>query len=235
MARIVWLVSAVIVLGLIFGLTVPVVAQQGTAATTLIVPGQSIAGVVLGRSVSSTLGRLGQPSEMRVLREGAFYAFPRYGLNVYGSDGSVRAVSTTNSLLRTPEGIALGSNIADVKRVYGAQFTDAVVEGLMGVAFDQHGIAFGLDGVIVSIIVVYPPRTHASLPTSAPALTDPPAFMEIGLVALPRVENLKAFSPETQYMSVAGFLRYVVFQQTGHWLSQNEATRMLQEQHRTRL
>ncbi len=221
---------------LILGLTLPVVAQQPQGSPpVLIVPGQSLAGVTLGRSASSALGRLGRPAETRALRDSTLYAYPRYGMNVYVTDGVVRAVSTTNSLLRTSEGIALGSTVADVRRIYGGQFADAVVEGLMGMAYDQHGIAFGLDGVVVSIITIYPPRTQAAPPASAPAIATPTTQFEVGLVSLPRVENLKPFSPETQYMSVVGFLRYVVYQQTGTWLTHLEASRMLQEQLRTRL
>ncbi len=225
-----------IVTAVILGLALPVVAQQPPASPpVLIVPGQSIAGVALGRTVSATLGRLGQPTEMRSLRDGALYTFPRYGLNMYAADGAVRAISTTNSLLRTADGIALGSSVAEVRRVFGPQFSDAVVEGLMGIAYDQHGIAFGLDGSVVSVIIVYPPRTQAAPPAAAPALAAPPAQVDLALTSLPRVENLKPFSPETQYMSVAGFLRYVVYHQTGLWLTQNEASRMLQEQLRARL
>lgn len=225
-----------IVTAVILGLALPVVAQQPAAVPpVLIVPGQSIAGVALGRTVSATLGRLGQPAEMRALRDASLYTFPRYGLNMYAADGAVRAVSTTNSLLRTAEGIALGSNVAEVRRVFGQQFSDAVVEGLLGIAYDQLGIAFGLDGVVVSVIIVYPPRTAAALPASAAAFASTPAQIDLALTSLPRVENLKPFSPETQYMSVAGFLRYVVYHQTGQWLTQNEAFRMLQEQLRTRL
>ncbi|MBI3998774.1 MAG: hypothetical protein HY355_07040 [Armatimonadetes bacterium] len=252
MARGSWYLLA----ALILGLALPVVAQQPQAPPPiLIVPGQSIAGVTLGRSAPATLARLGQPMETRTLRDGMLYTYPRYGLNVYVTDGVVRAVSTTNSLLRTAEGIALGSTVADVRRVFGSQFSDAVVEGLMGIAYDQHGIAFGLDGVVVSVIIVYPPRTQAAPPSAAPAQapatqTAPvqaapvqPAApantvvtqVDLGLVVMPRVENLKPFSPETQYMSVVGFLRYVVYQQTGHWLTHTEATRMLQEQQRMRL
>lgn len=179
------------------------------------------------------------------MRDATLYTYPRYGLNVYVTDGIVRAVSTTNGLLRTTEGIALGSSVADLRRVYGTQFSDAVVEGLMGIAYDQHGIAFGLDGVVVSVIIVYPPRTQAAAPgavappsagPSNPAVTvQPTTQIDLGLVSMPRVENLKPFSPETQYMSVVGFLRYVVYQQTGLWLTTPEASRMLQDQQRVRM
>lgn len=237
--------SWLFVAALILGLTLPVIAQQvPQVPPTLIAPGQSIAGVALGRSVSATVARLGQPVEARTLRDATLYAYPRYGLNVYITDGNVRAVSTTNSLLRTAEGIAPGSTITEVKRVYGSQFSDAVVEGLMGIAYDQHGIAFGLDGVVVSVIIVYPPRTQAAAPGAAvplptpaqgAAAIQPTPQIDLGLVSMPRVENLKPFSPETQYMSVVGFLRYVVYQQTGLWLTQMEASRMLQDQQRVRL
>jgi hypothetical protein len=229
-----------LLIALILGLALPVVAQQPQSPPpVLITPGQSLGGVLLGRSAPSALARLGQPAEIRTLRDGTLHTYPRYGLNVYTSDGVVRAVSTTNSLLRTSEGIALGSTVADVRRVYGSQFSDAVIEGLMGMAYDQHGIAFGLDGAVVSIIIVYPPRTQAAPPAAAPTVAAPPApqaQFDVGLVSLPPVETLRPFTPETQYMSVVGFLRYVVYQQTGLWLTHMEANRMLHDQQqRTRL
>ncbi len=281
--------SWLLLLAFILGVSWPVVAQQGSSATVLITPGQSLAGIALGRSVSSVVARLGQPAEARVLREGTLYAFPRYGINVYVVDGVVRAISTTNSLLRTAEGVAPGATVADVRRIFGEQFADAVVEGLMGMAYDQHGIAFGLDGAVVSVIIVYPPRTQAARPGTLPAhgfqapTSPPPAdrtapvpagaagggpvppssapaapapatpspdagtapagwpgtpsapHLGLGLVVMPRVENLRPFSAETLYMSVVGFLRYVVYQQTGTWLTYLEATRMLHEQQRVRL
>jgi hypothetical protein len=222
-----------VLLAVLLGLALPVVAQQVPSSTpVLITPGGGIAGVLIGRSEVSTLGRLGAASEQRTLRDGTLYAFSRYGLNVYVADGVVSAISTTNSLMRTTEGIAIGSTVADVRRVYGGQFTQAVVEGLMGVAYDHHGIAFGLDGVVVSVIIVYPARTQAAPVTAAATIQQPPlpSPIEIGLVTLPRVEELKPYSPETRYMSVIGFLRYVVYQQTGTWLTSGEAIRMMQEQ-----
>lgn len=230
---------------LTIALTYPAAAHQSQGgAPFLIVPGQSLAGVALGQSSSSTLARFGRPSEARGLRDGTLYAFPRYGLTIYAGDGFVRAVSTNNSLLRTPEGIAIGSTVAEVRRVYGAQFMDAVVEGLTGIAYDHLGIAFGLDGTVVTAIIVYAPRPQAAAVTAAavtaavaapPTPPAPPAQMDAGLVSLPRLEGLRSFTPETQYMSVAGFLRYTVYQQTGVWLTKTEAARLVQSQQRVRL
>jgi hypothetical protein len=41
---------------------------------------------------------------------------------------------------------------------------------------------------------------------------------------------LKAFSAEANYMSLAGYLRYLVFQQTGQWLTREEAVRIVNQQ-----
>ncbi|MDR7518107.1 MAG: hypothetical protein QN131_00380 [Armatimonadota bacterium] len=225
------------------GLAIPVIAQQHLTPPTQIQPGQEIAAVRLGQSAPSVLNRLGPPAETRALPDGTLYAFPRYGINVYVTDGIVRAVSTTNGLMRTGEAIAVGAAVGEVRRVFGTQFVDAVVEGLMGMAYDQQGIAFGLDGGVVSIILIYPPKVRpaalavpavSNAPAAAPAAATP-VQVDPGLVVVPRVDQLKPFSPETYYMSVPGFLRYVVRQQTGAWLTQAEAMRMLQDQRRLRL
>jgi hypothetical protein len=46
----------------------------------------------------------------------------------------------------------------------------------------------------------------------------------------PTVSNLTAFSASTNYMSQAGYLRYLVHQQTGQWLTYQEAGRIVQQQ-----
>lgn len=203
-------------IGAILGLSVPLLAQQPPAAASpvLIVPGQSLAGVVLGRSVRSALARLGPPAEVRTVRDGTLYVFSRFGITIYGDGDIIRAVSATNSLFRTPEGIGLGDSDAEVRRVYGAQFTTVVVEGIPGVAYDHLGLAFGFDRGAVAVILVYAPRAQA----------------QAAFISLPYVEDLKPFSPETEYMSLSGYLRYLVFQQSGIWLSYREAARIIREQ-----
>lgn len=47
---------------------------------------------------------------------------------------------------------------------------------------------------------------------------------------VPNVANLKAFSPETNFMSLPGYLRWLVFQQTGNWISRAEAVRIVNQQ-----
>ena len=46
----------------------------------------------------------------------------------------------------------------------------------------------------------------------------------------PSVSNLTAFSASTNYMSQAGYLRYLTHQQTGQWLTYQEAGRIVQQQ-----
>ncbi len=207
-------------IGVLLGLSFPLVAQQPSIAPSpvLIVPGQSLAGIVLGRSVRAVVTRLGPPSDVRTVRDGTLYVFGRFGITVYGDGDVIRAISAANSLFRTPEGIGLGSSDADVRRVYGPQFTDVVVEGLQGVAYDYLGLAFGFDRGSVAVILVYTPHVEA----------------QAAFISLPYVENLKPFSPETEYMSLSGYLRYLVFQQSGLWLSYRESARIIREQARVR-
>jgi hypothetical protein len=46
----------------------------------------------------------------------------------------------------------------------------------------------------------------------------------------PNVKNLKPFSAEANFMSLPGYLRWVVFQQTNNWLSMAEAQRIVKSQ-----
>ncbi len=47
---------------------------------------------------------------------------------------------------------------------------------------------------------------------------------------VPTVSNLKRFSPEADYMSLAGYLRYLMHQATGQWVTYAEATRVVKQQ-----
>lgn len=53
-----------------------------------------------------------------------------------------------------------------------------------------------------------------------------PAFAQ----QYPNVSNLKPFSPEANYMSLPGYLRWVVFQQTAQWITYAEAARIVRQQ-----
>jgi hypothetical protein len=63
---------------------------------------------------------------------------------------------------------------------------------------------------------------------SQPATTAPGQNASPGQV--PTVSNLKPFSAEADFMSLAGYLRYVMYQQSGQWITRAEATRFVQQQ-----
>lgn len=53
-----------------------------------------------------------------------------------------------------------------------------------------------------------------------------PAFAQ----QVPSVANLKPFSAEANFMSLPGYLRWLLFQQTENWITYEEAARIVQEQ-----
>ena len=58
------------------------------------------------------------------------------------------------------------------------------------------------------------------------ALAAPPA----AAAEYPKVANLKPWSPESNYMSLAGYLRWMTFREQGVWLSMPEAKRIVAAQ-----
>lgn len=46
----------------------------------------------------------------------------------------------------------------------------------------------------------------------------------------PTVAKLKPFTAEANYMSLPGYLRYLVHQQSSQWLTHDEATRVVKQQ-----
>jgi hypothetical protein len=75
-----------------------------------------------------------------------------------------------------------------------------------------------LIGLVVLVAVV----SGVALAQTAPPPTSP------GQV--PTVSNLKPFSAEADYMSLAGYLRYLMYQQTNQWVTYAEATRVVKQQ-----
>lgn len=46
----------------------------------------------------------------------------------------------------------------------------------------------------------------------------------------PTVSNLKGFSAEANFMSLPGYLRYLMYQKTGQWMTYAEARRTVMQQ-----
>jgi hypothetical protein len=62
------------------------------------------------------------------------------------------------------------------------------------------------------------------------ALAALPAAAQEGGGAYPSVAGLKAFSAESNYMSLPGYLRWMTFREQKVWLSVPEAKRIVAEQ-----
>lgn len=56
------------------------------------------------------------------------------------------------------------------------------------------------------------------------------AVLPVVAQQFPNVANLKPFSAETSFMSLPGYLRWLVFQQSGQWITYAEAARVVAEQ-----
>jgi hypothetical protein len=71
-----------------------------------------------------------------------------------------------------------------------------------------------------------PPATQPS-PMQTPPATQP---SNVSPGQVPTVANLKPFSAEADFMSLAGYLRYLMHQATGQWVTYAEATRVVKQQ-----
>jgi hypothetical protein len=52
----------------------------------------------------------------------------------------------------------------------------------------------------------------------------------VGAQDYPNVANLRPFSPEANYMSLPGYLRYLVYERDGIWLSRAEVVAIVDAQ-----
>lgn len=190
-----------------------------------IVPGRVLAGIQVGSRIATVLGRFGSPSQVIDTALDTVYVFSRYGVTVYARGGTVTAASGTNSLLKVNPTLGVGHRVEDALAAFGRGYREGEVEGFPGLIYDRRGIAFGLDGRAVAVIVVFGPGGAASVsalnPGGAPA---PP------VAGFPRVAGLRPFSPETNFMSLPGYLRWLMFQATGTWITYQEAERVVREQ-----
>jgi hypothetical protein len=79
----------------------------------------------------------------------------------------------------------------------------------------------------------YPPpaQTPAQPAQPQPAQTpaQPSQTAPSSTGQMPSVANLKPFSIEANFMSLAGYLRYLMHQQTGQWMTYAEAQRAVKQ------
>jgi hypothetical protein len=209
--------------------------EQVPSGPRSILPGRSLAGIAIGGAISLVVRRFGQPSEIRATPVDTFYNYSRVGIGVYARDGRVTAVSTTNSLMsfEVRPGDPLGDRLGvgyrreDAVRIFGGQFREGVVEGSRGLVYDARGIAFGLDGNAIAVVLVFRPGAAAGVSGLLPAA---PGAAQVPPSGFPNVAGLRPFSAEANFMSLPGYLRWLVFQTSGQWITYAEASRIVREQ-----
>lgn len=69
-----------------------------------------------------------------------------------------------------------------------------------------------------------PPQTQPAQTPAQPSQTAPGSTGQ-----MPSVSNLKPFAIEANFMSLAGYLRYLLHQQTGQWMTYAEAQRAVKQ------
>jgi hypothetical protein len=73
-------------------------------------------------------------------------------------------------------------------------------------------------------------QTYQTAPQQQPTTQQPAVPAPAGTPGpYANVKNLKPFSAETSYMSLAGYLRYVTHQKTSQWLTRLEAERIVRQ------
>jgi hypothetical protein len=203
---------------------VPVVPELPPSSLR-IVPGASLAGITMGSGLRLILSRFGRPSDVRDTSVDTVYTFSRWGIVVYIQSGKVSAASTSNSLLKLSDELGVGYRVDDVLRVLGRSFREGTVENFPGMIYDDQGIAFGLDKTGVAIVVVFPRNTASRVSGLFPGGAAPPA-----IAGFPQVAGLRPYSAETNYLSLPGYLRWIVYPASGVWITYAEAARVVQEQ-----
>jgi len=190
-----------------------------------IIAGRTLAGIEVGRPIGRVLARFGRPSEVRETALDTVYVFNRFGINVYAKGGVVTAASGTNSLLKVDDNLGVGHRVEDATAMFGRGFREGTVEGWPGLIYDGRGIAFGLDGRGVAAVIVFRPGTAANVSALSPGAAGAPP-----VAGFPNVAHLRPFSPETNFMSLPGYLRWLMHEASGTWITYQEAERVVKEQ-----
>jgi len=180
---------------------------------------------MMGSGVRLILARFGRPSDVRETSVDTVYTFSRWGIVIYVRNGVVSAASTSNSLLKLSEDLGVGYRAEDVIKAFGRGFREGTVENFPGMIYDDQGVAFGLDRQAVAVIIVFKPKTAAEVSGLFPGGAAPPA-----IAGFPQVAGLRPYSAETNYFSLPGYLRWIVFPASGIWITYGEAARVVQEQ-----
>lgn len=87
---------------------------------------------------------------------------------------------------------------------------------------------------VAALVAVFSGAAFAqTYPVQTPPATQPSqpgTGQSVSPGQVPTVSNLKPFSAEADFMSLAGYLRYLMHQATGQWVTYAEATRVVKQQ-----
>jgi len=201
-----------------------------------VVPGIALADIQLGTPIGEVLERFGTPSVVRLTGADGLlgYGFDRYGITVYTRSDVVQAVATTNSVLGGVNGISLGTPVSAVKRALGTTYSPAVIEGYSGVLYGGLGVAFGFDHNAVASILVFRPATATPAQPLNPAQPSGPVTSQVTagsteVSALPDVNNLKPYSAATHFLSLAGYVRFLVHDAAKTFVTPEQGDRLVQQ------
>jgi hypothetical protein len=159
---------AALLVVLVAGATLPLIPVH--AATAPIKPGVSLADIPIGSPIAEVVTRLGAPTQVRLVSaDGTLaYIFSTYGITAYTRSHVVFALTSTNSLIVTNQGIGLGAPAAAINAAFGQPRSTGVVEGFRGPMYPALGIAFGLDRQTVAAVMVFAPQAATPGTTSSP-------------------------------------------------------------------
>jgi hypothetical protein len=216
-----------------------------------VVPGVALADIQLGTPIGEVLSRFGTPTVVRLTGANGLlgYGFDQYGITVYTRSDVVQAVATTNSVLGGVNGISLGTPASAVARAVGTSYTPAVVEGYPGVLYGGLGVAFGFDhGAVASILVFRPTGATPAQPTgptqpgpvttqTAPDAAAMASALQPGGApaatgerpALPDISTLSPYTAATHFLSLSGYMRLLVHNETKTWISRAQGERLTHE------
>jgi len=167
---------------------------------------------------------------------------------VYAHGDLVQAVATTNSVLGGVNGIGLGTPLGEVVRTLGSVYSQGIVEGYPGVIYGGSGVAFGIDHDAVASILVFRPATAAPAQPTPPASPANPIDSQGGAASpaagvapgqdpagLPDVSHLRSYSADTHFLSLAGYLRYLVHDTSKTWITTEDTDKLMRQAQRLTL
>lgn len=215
---------------------------RSAVGASSVVPGVAIADISLGTPIGEVLTRFGTPSAVRLTGGNGLlgYGFDRYGITVYAHGDIVQAVATTNSVVGGVNGIGLGTPRSEIVRTLGQSYSPGTVEGFPGVVYGGAGVAFGLDHDAVAAILVFRSAAAAPAQPGAPVLPAGPATsqgapVDRGAVTagpsrvLPDISRLKPYTAETRFLSLAGYMRYLVHDASKTWITPQDGDRLMRQ------